>query len=193
MKDYKFVDLILGKQYQTKMGPGGIKPLEFKTFPTYLQNAIKEYCEKGGNIFVSGAFVASDLWDNHLTKANDADKQFATDVLKYKWRVGQAARTGKVKQVVSPVSEGNLHLTYFNELNPESYVVESPDAIEPANKDAHTTFRYSENNLSAGVAYNGAYKTYILGFPFESVKTSDEREQLMKTILDFFSKEKAAE
>ena len=32
MNDYKYVDLILGKQCQTKMGRGGIRPLEFKTF-----------------------------------------------------------------------------------------------------------------------------------------------------------------
>ena len=48
--------------------------------------------------------------------------------------------------------------------------VESPDAIEPATKDAHTVMRYSENNLSAGVAYQGDYKTVVLGFPLDVYK-----------------------
>ena len=82
--------------------------------------------------------------------------------LKYKWRVGQAATMGKVKSVASPFPALSGNYTYHNELNADSYVVESPDAIEPATKDAHTVMRYSENNLSAGVAYQGDYKTCVL-------------------------------
>ena len=111
------------------------------------------YCKQGGNIFVSGAFVGTDLWDNRLATADEADKKFAMEVLKYKWRVGQAATMGKVKSVASPFPALSGNYTYHNELNADSYVVESPDAIEPATKDAHTVMRYSENNLSAGVAY----------------------------------------
>lgn len=73
------------------------------------------------------------------------------------------------------------------ELNTDSYVVESPDAIEPATKEAYTVMRYSENNLSAGVAYQGSYKTCVLGFPFESLRTAEERDCLMNAILTFFS------
>lgn len=112
MNDYKYVDLILGKQCQTKMGRGGIRPLEFKTFSKEMQNAITNYCQAGGNFFVSGAYVASDLWDNRLVKANEEDKKFAMEVLKYKWRVGQAARNGKVKKcsLSIPGNHRELHL-----------------------------------------------------------------------------------
>lgn len=189
LNDYKYVDLILGKECQTKMGRGGVKPLEFKTFGKEMQEAIAAYCQAGGNIFVSGAYVGSDLWDNRLAKADEADQKFATDVLKYKWRVGQAAKMGKVKAVASPYSVIAGQYTYHNELNPESYVVEAPDAIEPASEGASTVLRYSENNLSAGVAYKGAYKTVVLGFPFESLRTSSEKEQLMQAILTFFTHE----
>ena len=65
-----------------------------------------------------------------------------------------------------------------------------PDAIEPATKDAHTVMRYSENNLSAGVAYQGDYKTFVLGFPFESIRTDSEREALMNAVLTFFNDNK---
>ncbi len=186
MNDYKYVDLILGKQCQSKMGREGVKPLEFKTFSEEMQNAISDYCRTGGNFFVSGAYVASDLWDNRLAKADEKDKKFAMEVLKYKWRTGQAARNGKVKGVASPFPAIKGNYTYHQELNPESYVVESPDAIEPAVRGAFTVLRYSENNLSAGIAYKGDYKTCVLGFPFESVRTPEEREQLMKAILAFF-------
>ena len=187
LNDYKYVDLILGKECQTKMGRGGVKPLEFKTFSQPMQEAITAYCGQGGNIFVSGAYVGTDLWDNRLAPAQESDKKFATEVLKYKWRVGQAATEGKVKCVASPFPALSGNYTYHNELNADSYVVESPDAIEPATKDAYTIMRYSENNLSAGVAYKGDYKTCILGFPFEALRTTAEREALMSAILTFFN------
>lgn len=187
MCEYRYVDLILGKQCQTKMGRGGVKPLEFKTFSPAIQEAIAEYCKQGGNIFVSGAYVGTDLWDNRVAAANEEDKKFATEVLKYKWRVGQAAVMGKVKSVDSPFTSISGDYTYYNELNTDSYVVESPDAIEPAAEGAYTVMRYAENNLSAGVAYRGDYKTCVLGFPFEAIRTESEREALMNAILTFFN------
>ena len=187
LNDYKYVDFILGKECQTKMGRGGIMPLEFKTFSKPMQDAIAAYCSQGGNIFISGSYVGTDLWDNRLAKAEDSDKKFATEVLKYKWRTGQAATMGKVKSVASPFAVLTGEYSYHNELNPDSYVVESPDAIEPAGKEAYTVMRYSENNLSAGIAYRGAYKTCVLGFPFESIRTESEREALMKAVLTFFN------
>ncbi len=189
MEPFQVVDLILGKECQTKMGRGGITPLTFKTFDQEMQKAITDYCRAGGNFFVSGAYVGSDLWDNRLATPNEEDKTFATEVLKYKWRVGQAATTGKVKTVISPFSYQIDSYSYYHELNPQSYVVESPDAIEPADSQAATVMRYAENNLSAGIAYKGAYRTYVLGFPFESLRTATEREQLMRTILNFFTDE----
>ena len=186
LSDYKIIDLILGKEYQTRMGPGGINQLQFKTFNTKIQQAISEYCLQGGNIFISGAFVGTDLWDNRYTVSIEEDKQFAINILKYKWRAGQATRTGNVKAVTSyfPMFVGIYN--FYNELNPDNYVVEAPDAIEPGSEGAYTIFRYSENNLSAGVAYKGNYKSCVLGFPFESLKIQIEREKMMKGVLEFF-------
>ena len=183
LNDYKMVDLILGKQKQTTIGRAVHAP-EFKTFPKNLQSAISDYCAHGGNIFVSGAYVATDLWDNGKVLPQDID--FAKHVLKYQWRVGQAATEGRVKTVASPFPVFSGKYNYFNTLNSESYVVESPDGIEPAEDSAYTVFRYSENNLSAGVVFQGKYKTCVLGFPFESIKGTVDRDQFMKSLLTFF-------
>ena len=186
LNDYKYVDLILGKECQTKMGRGGVTPLQYKTFSKALQDAITGYCNQGGNIFVSGAYVGTDLWDNPLATSEEADRKFASEVLKYKWRVNQAAVEGRIKSVATPIGNFGGNYSYYNELNSNSYVVESPDAIEPAAKDAYTFMRYTENNLSAGVAYKGEYKTCILAVPFESLRTATEKENLMNAILTFF-------
>lgn len=191
---YSAIDLILGKEKQTKIGRGGIKPLSFKTFSTELQQAITNYCQLGGRLFVSGSFLASDLWDNALCKSQKSDREFAMNVLKYKWCVGQAAKTGLIRSVASPLTESLRTFTYYNEPNSESYVVESPDAIEPGDSCAYTAFRYMENNLSAGVVFGGTgkdnYRTVVLGFPFESLQSKSDREYIMKTIINFLLKEK---
>lgn len=182
MNKYKVVDLILGKQRETKIGRGAF-PAEFKTFPKEFQDKITAYCKQGGNIFISGAFVASDLWETENPVKED--QQFAADVLKYKWRVGRAAVEGKVKSVASPFPMISGNYEFYTKLNSIAYAVESPDAMEPAGENSHTIFRYSENNLSAGVAYSGDYKTCILGFPFEAIKSEAERDNLMKSVLSF--------
>lgn len=182
MNKYKLVDLILGKQKQTKIGRGAY-PSQFKTFPKDFQAEISAYCQQGGNIFVSGAFVATDLWDTE--EVDIEDQKFASDVLKYKWRVGKAAVEGKVKSVLSPFSSFVGHYKFHTKLNSIAYAVEAPDAIEPAGDNCYTVFRYTENNLSAGVAYSDTYKTCVLGFPFEAIENERERDQLMNSILSF--------
>ena len=188
LADYPIVDLILGKECQTKMGRGGVTPLQFKTFTVPMQQRITAYLNQGGNIFVSGQFVGSDIWDSRVAAPKQEDKDFATGVLKYKWRVGQAATGGGIKTARSPLMDFSAHYDYYNELNSDCYVVESPDAIEPATKDAWTVMRYAQNNLSAAVAYKGNYRTYVMGVPFETICSPDDRAQLMKQILDFFQK-----
>lgn len=186
MNDYAYADLILGKECQSKMGRDGVRPLEFKTFSKAMQQAITAYCRQGGNFFASGSYIGTDLWYNRLTSPEEADKLFATEVLKYKWRVNQAAAEGHVKSVASFFGKTSGNYRFYNELNADCYVVEAPDAIEPSSPDACTFMRYSENNLSAGVAYRGSYKTCILGFPFEAIRTDTERNRLMKDIMNFF-------
>lgn len=190
MNSYAYIDLILGKECQTKMGRGGVKPLEFKTFSQSMQQAITTYCQQGGNLFISGSYVGTDLWNNRLTPPDETDKKFATEVLKYQWRVNQAAAEGCVKSVASPFGKPNGDYRFHNKLNADCYVVEAPDAIEPASPEAYTFIRYSENNLSAGVAYRGNYKTCVLGFPFETLRTAEERNRLMEAIMAFFNNEK---
>jgi hypothetical protein len=187
MDNYKIVDLILGKQRQTKIGRG-VQSAEFKTYPEELQDKITDFCRKGGRIFVSGAYVASDLWDTE--NPQEEDKTFAMNVLKYKWRVGQAAVEGKVKSVASPFFSVTGDYAFYTKLNPEFYAVESPDAIEPAGDNSFTIFRYSENGLSAGVAYSGAdYRTFILGFPYETIINESSRDRLMHIVISFFTEE----
>jgi outer membrane protein assembly factor BamB/predicted phosphodiesterase len=183
MDGYRIANLILGKQKQIKIGRGAFPP-RYNAFPDSLQAKLAAYCHAGGSLLVSGAYAGSDLWDAET--ANDAGKQFARQVLKYQWQTGQAAVTGNVKTLASPVfpAQGGS-FQFHTQPNPDSYAVESPDAIEPAGGNSFTILRYSENNLSAGIAHDGEYKTCVLGFPFETIKDALSRDELMKQLLEF--------
>lgn len=182
------LDLILGKQKEVQSGTGHFGT-KYKTFPSELQNRLKEYTSNGGSVFVSGSFIATDLWDNpHSTpEIAEADKKFASEVLGYNWRVGQAATVGEAYEVASPFKSFNGGMfEYSDNLNSAVYAVGSPDSFYAANDKGATIMRYSENNLVAGIAYNpGNYRTVAIGFPFETITEQDQRNALMAQILNF--------
>ena len=51
---------------------------------------------------------------------------------------------------------------------------------------------YSAGNASAAVAYKGNdYRTFVMGFPFESIKEEASRTAIMASILRFFNADNA--
>ena len=183
---YKIVDWILGKQREYPIARG-VMMAKHKTFTKAHQQIITDYCNNGGNMIVSGAFVGTDLWDNSF--ADDSDREWAENTLKYKWRNNYGAVMGEINSVASPFKSLAGDYNYYNELNSESYVVENPDAVEPVGDNAFTIYRYTENNLSAGTFYKGdLYNTCILGFPIESVKNQEKRNDLIKGIVEAMEK-----
>jgi hypothetical protein len=159
--------------------------LQFKTFSPALQQQITQYLQQaGGRFFVSGAYVGTDLWDNPLVQPTDSDKTFAREVLRFQWRANQAANGGGIRQVRSEFAPTGGLYHYSDTLNAQCYIVESPDAIEPAGSGAYTVLRYAQSNLSAAVAYRGEkYSTFVMGVPFEAVTGAPQRRELMQTIL----------
>ncbi len=65
---YSAVDLILGKQRTTTTGRG-TRGTEFRTFTPEMQQALRELADAGGNLFISGSYVLSDL-----EQSSEADK-----------------------------------------------------------------------------------------------------------------------
>ncbi len=185
LNSYKTVDLILGKQKQTNIGIVK-KELKFKTFPLALQQHLSKYCLGGGNLLVSGAFIGSDFYkENYI---NTEERIFMENILKFKFKSKNSTLGSHVKMLNSTYSQfDKADIQLFTEPNEDSYFVESADAIEPAANGALTICRYSDSNLSAGVAYLGQYKTCSFGFPFETIQSEKERNRLMSSILSFFT------
>ena len=186
---YCAVDLVMGKQKEVQIGRGAV-PNRFKIMTPELMNVLTQYTKDGGNVLMTGSFIASDIWDKK--NAVEDEKKFAAEVLGYKWRVGRAAVVGDVYAVPSihkALSEDGTW-TFGMELNDKIYAVESPDALYPAdNKTGATVLRYTENNIPAGVAVSKeGYKTFVMGIPFEVIKTDVERNALMQRVMNFFEK-----
>ena len=77
------VDLICGKQLTTRIGSGAV-PDRYAVFPEALQEALKIYTAAGGNILISGAYIATDAWDpvyQGVPKASDDTRSFVKTVL----------------------------------------------------------------------------------------------------------------
>lgn len=184
--DYKFVDLILGEEKKTRW-PKKEDEFEFQTFPDSLQKRISTFCQAGGNLFFSGAYVGTDIFQT--VPVDSMDIKFALGTLKYFLRTNHAVKNGEVfvtdSTFKSIITEFNFNTSY----NPNIYTVEAPDAIEPADSLAYTIFRYKENNMSAAVAYDGPYKVVVFGFPFETILNEESRNRTMRAVFDFFASE----
>ena len=179
---YRTVDIIFGEEKTTKSLSGKL----FKVFDEALQSKVREFIAKGGNVFASGAYLGSD----HIINGDTTAQKFANEILHFKWRTNHAVREGTIYSTdyASGLFDGTWH--FNTTFHPTIYKVEAPDALEPYGEDAITTFRYLENNSSAGIAFSGKYKTVVLGFPFETIIDKKDRDELMEQILSFFDKSK---
>jgi len=179
-QDFMVIDLIFGEEKSTQFFRDTSR-FDFRIYTPEFMKKIEQVTQAGSAILMSGAYVGSDL----LTYNDSTAIKFAEKTLHFLPRTGHAVRSGNVyaTDYAKPAFAGEF--SFNTGYSPPFYQVEAPDAIEPAGKGAICSFRYAENNASAGVTYNGTHKTVILGFPFETITNEKQREQLMGQILKF--------
>jgi hypothetical protein len=182
VSDYRAVDLIFGEERGTPVFSDSSRK-EFRVFTRGLMETIKRFAFAGGNILASGAYIGTDMEENQ----DSAAIQFARDILHYTWRTNHATNEGTV-QVTDVARDLFPHELYFNAGgDPGTYRVEAPDAIEPCGGGAFRIYRYASGKSCAGVASENAYRTVVLGFPFETIRPEEQRNRLMAQIMLFFS------
>lgn len=169
LEDYPVVDYILGME---KEDPA--HKVYYKTFSSAMQRFITSYCQSGGNLFVSGAYVGSDM------SGTQGNREFTEKILKYGY---QNSMTDKSSNRINGLGRT---ITIPRMPNETSYAVPAPDCIVPVDT-AFPVFTYVPGNQSAGIAYKGNYRTFVLGFPFESIQSEADRATIMAGILGFFT------
>lgn len=169
---YDAADFIIGAEKQGSKGStlGYNRP--YKSFPEELQRKIAEYCEAGGRIFVSGAYMASDMC------GSDNDRAFINNVLKFDFG-----------GCMSDISEdkifgSNLTVAVNRGVSEHCYAVARPDILAPVG-NSFVAFVYDKSRESAGVAYVDNYRVLATGFPFETILDDNIRAELMGAVMRF--------
>jgi hypothetical protein len=177
------IDIIFGEEKST---PSFINPgkSDYKIYTPEFMKKIEGLSESGVNIFISGAYIGSDIYP----VGDSAAFKFAKKYLHFTHRTAHAVNDGKAYATDYAFPDFTGTADFNSGFSPAIYSVESPDAIEASGKGAKTIMRYTQNNTSAGVAYSGSTHTVVIGFPFETIKSETERNTLMKQILNFLEK-----
>ncbi|MDP2890102.1 MAG: hypothetical protein Q8P34_14195, partial [Bacteroidota bacterium] len=110
----------------------------------------------------------------------------AAEVLHFTPMTNHASKSGCIYPVNAVKDLFSGEFKFVQEYHPAIYKVESPDAIEPKGKDAKVLFRYKGDNKTAGVCFDGDYKSVVLGFPFETITTEKQRDELMRQVLKYW-------
>ena len=159
LTDYPVTDLILGVQRQP--------------FSNTLQQLLTAYCRQGGNLMLSGSYIGSSM-------NGPAALNFTENILKYSFAGSMGGNPSET------IYGANTRFRIPRTVNEQTYAVPAPDCLTPI-APAYSAFVYTPSNYSAGVAYKGAtYRTFSLGFPFESIQGAQERARVMSAILGFF-------
>ena len=169
---YDAADIIIGAEKQGGKGCGLGYNRPYKSFPQELQRKITEYCEAGGRIFVSGAYMASDM-------AGDAsDRAFVNNVLKFDFG-GCMADMSEDK-----IFGSNLTIGINRGMGSRCYAVARPDILAPVG-NSFVAFVYDQSRESAGIAFADSYRVLAAGFPFETILDENIRTELMGAIMRF--------
>ena len=185
LKDYKIIDLILGKQKATITG-NGASGVRFNAFSSKLQDKLKNYISKGGNFLVSGEYVLSDPYNDSFES-----REFARDFLGIKPSNEPPVTFGRLSLYNPSFSEFSKRKTYNynNTLNDKNYIVENPDIISPSETVNGSVFlSFQENGGGAGILMEkGNSRGIVMSIPFESIEEAS-RAELMKSLLNYLDK-----
>lgn len=180
--DFSALDVIFGEEKTTNRFYG-FKKKDFTVFTPEMRQAISEYVSgENAKLLLTGAYIGADLDLCGDTLA----RNFAANVLHYRFMTNHASKSGKVYPVNALRGDFRQKYQFEQGFNPDIYKVESPDAIEPKGEGAKVLFRYQDDNKTAGVCFNGSYQSVILGFPFETITTERQRNELMGEILKYW-------
>jgi hypothetical protein len=180
---YCAADLIFGEE-KTTIPVSDSSGKDFRIYTPEFIQTLERMAAAGMPVFMSGSYTGTDLQMTGDTITVDRVKK----LLHFKPRTGHAVMKGHLyaTDMARPFFTGSY--TFNTADSPGVYAAEAPDAIEPADKGSLTAFRFSENNTSAGVIYRGKPGSVVLGFPFETIVSPEERDELMRQVLNFLTK-----
>ena len=163
---YDIIDLILGLEKND-----GHSLVPYKSFHQSMQERLRDYTAYGGNLFVSGAYVGSDM-------TSTEEQAFLSEVLNVNYE-------GTNNELSENVNGLGVDFKFYRQLNETHYAAMQSDVLSASTMNAFPTMVYN-NNTCAAVAYQGNdYRAFTMGFPFECIKDKKQQELIMRGILKF--------
>ena len=150
----------------------GYSTRQSKVFPAQLKQAVAEFVRTGGSLLVSGAFVGSDM-------TTEADRLFTRSVLKYEYAGALASDS------ILGLSGLGTDFDIYRQLNEQRYSVPAVDCLA-STSESFCSMVYVPSGQSAAVAYQGSnYRSFVTGFPLESISDQEKRVSILGGILQF--------
>ena len=178
------VDLLCGKQVRTPLGGAS-----FEVFPAKLQDALRAHSSAGGNLIISGANIATDIWDRIYpvevdSLRREAGMAFAREVLGYEYVSSFGARNGSV---LLPGGAAQL----WHSPNGTHYHVERCDAIAPAGGRGTVLAEYPGSGAPAAIKtrIREGGRNVCFGFPLEALTDASAMQELIRISLDYFNEQ----
>ena len=167
---FDIVDLFLGLQRHTDSSPMHHTPYVVVTSSLYTR--LRDFTRQGGALLVSGSYLGEES-QRHVPA-----QSLLHEVL-------HAVGGGHVADwSVQGIHGLGTTLEIPRWINPEHYPVLHPEMLSPVD-GAFTPFVYEQGHGSAAVAYRGDYRSVVLGFPFEAIRSASDRDLVMASLLDF--------
>ena len=167
---FDVVDVYFGLQRKTNYSVVGHP--EYDVITPAMYAILGHYTKQGGALLISGSYLGEESRTNTTTKALLHNVLHATEVgCIVDW--GEQGICGLGTTLEIP-----------RWINPEHYAVTRPEVFAPMG-EAFTPFTYERSRRSAAVAYSGAYRSILLGFPFEAIRSTRDRDLVMCSVLDF--------
>ncbi|HOA74258.1 MAG TPA: hypothetical protein PL151_02540 [Phycisphaerae bacterium] len=166
LTDYRGLVWILGEE-----------GVAHKTFDSVEQALVTNYLNAGGSLFVSGSEIGFEL------DYREAGRSFYENVLRANY-VADASGTYNV--IGSGGVFADVGAFNFSPAGGAPYAAEFADVIEPQ-PGAVSVLQYSTSPpRTAAIQYDsGTYRLIMLGFPFETIGSSDVRALLMQRAMSF--------
>jgi len=153
------------------------------TFRVGEQNAVTNFQNAGGHLFVSGADIA---WDLNL--AGGVHRSFLSNHL-YAGYIADNSQSYTVTPSAGSIFSGSGNVV-FDDGNQGIHWVKYPEVVVPVGGAVATLNYVGGLGGAAAVQYDGAGsggKVVYLGFPFETITTEATRSTYMADVLRFFS------
>ena len=157
-----------------------------ETFSSAEQAAVSNYLAAGGRLMVSGAEIGWDLGRAGVSSAGDV--AFFTNTLRTLYSSDSGATSNITATATGILSGISLRFNYTNLLS-DIYAANYPDVLAAGSGAAVAAVYGTSAGGASGAAIqysNATYRTFVMGFPFETILEESNRISVMTEVMDFF-------